>query len=826
MKRKFLSKAFAVFIILSMSAGQSGAMISSFASEQVQINKSVLLSKTHAGGETGQVGGDKKEAETDLKKDNLSEPKKKLGTDLLKLIDSTQLLPGESRAQIVSRMKEEKQYASKTDPVYLEEVNTSRGDLVNVYISVNPGISIDIINSYVWKISGKSEENHLAAALVETDKLESLASLPGVRSIKTVTPPHVRKGSAMAQGDAAHKTAQVRSAYEQQGAGVKIGVISDGANHASQAQKSGDLPSNLVILKDSGKGDEGTAMLEIIYDMAPGANLYFHGAGDNLLAFMSAYDTLAAAGCKVIIDDLGWDSDAWFEDGVVSAHLASLMKSKDVILVSAAGNEADRHYQGIYYDDGNDSNDFSRGSSDSKYLYATLKPDANINIAMQWNDKFGASGNDYDLALYKKSSNTKLAESNATQDGNDDPYECIDYTNKTSETVDVQIEVKKHKAASAKTLELFVYTDNISPTNIVAEDSIYGHPNTKGLITVGAVDSADSEWDNIEYFSSRGPSTFNGEGPRAKPEIVALDNVSVSGAGNFETSFGGTSASAPAVAAIVAQLWGAFPAMKGTQIRDAVLDSAVDLGTSGYDYTYGYGRADALRAYQLLAAEDSEKGVIASFTLGGKTGTVNESDRTITINLPAGTDLAALAPTIVVSGGATVSPKSGVVQDFTVSKTYTVASSNGTKQDYIIIVKIDAPTETEKTASQLPVGITNGDIIQCKDSPDPFAVYIVKLVGGKAYVRHIASLQIFDYYKHLKWENLKQVNSLESFALSGWIRAASGDKVWEVNSDQTKHWINMTAQQFLSHGGSDKAIFIVNQGELDLYKTGADVMNL
>ncbi len=31
---------------------------------------------------------------------------------------------------------------------------------------------------------------------------------------------------------------------------------------------------------------------------------------------------------------------------------------------------------------------------------------------------------------------------------------------------------------------------------------------------------------------------------------------------------------------------------------------------------------------------------------------------------------------------------------------------------------------------------------------------------------------------------------------------------------------------FLQHGGSDPAIYTVNQGELDLYTTGHDVMSL
>ena len=130
--------------------------------------------------------------------------------------------------------------------------------------------------------------------------------------------------------------------------------------------------------------------------------------------------------------------------------------------------------------------------------------------------------------------------------------------------------------------------------------------------------------------------------------------------------------------------------------------------------------------------------------------------------------------------------------------------------------------------------VIDGDIVQCASSSNPFAVYIVKVVGDTKYIRHIVSLEIFDYYGHLEWENLKPVDSLDSYSLSGWARVNTGpdgtpgpnDKVYEINGDQSKHWINMTAEDFLAHGGSDPAIYTVNQGELDLYTTGPDVMSL
>lgn len=57
------------------------------------------------------------------------------------------------------------------------------------------------------------------------------------------------------------------------------------------------------ILSNTFGGDEGTAMLEIGHDLAPGAELYFHDCGEDLIAFNQAIDELIAAGCNIICDD-------------------------------------------------------------------------------------------------------------------------------------------------------------------------------------------------------------------------------------------------------------------------------------------------------------------------------------------------------------------------------------------------------------------------------------------------------------------------------------------------------------------------------------------
>ena len=72
------------------------------------------------------------------------------------------------------------------------------------------------------------------------------------------------------------------------------------------------------------------------------------------------------------------------------------------------------------------------------------------------------------------------------------------------------------------------------------------------------------------------------------------------------------------------------------------------------------------------------------------------------------------------------------------------------------------------------------------------------------------------------------VESLGNARISAWVRGSDG-RVWEVNGDATRHWMNMTWQQFASRvAAGDSAlatslIFEVNDNELALYAVSSDV---
>ncbi|HUP03768.1 MAG TPA: hypothetical protein VMU19_07255, partial [Bryobacteraceae bacterium] len=67
-------------------------------------------------------------------------------------------------------------------------------------------------------------------------------------------------------GDTAHQASNARVNFNLDGTGVKLGLLSDGVDSLSSEQTKGNLPNNLtVITGQAGAGDEGTAMLEIVY---------------------------------------------------------------------------------------------------------------------------------------------------------------------------------------------------------------------------------------------------------------------------------------------------------------------------------------------------------------------------------------------------------------------------------------------------------------------------------------------------------------------------------------------------------------------------------
>jgi subtilisin family serine protease len=140
--------------------------------------------------------------------------------------------------------------------------------------------------------------------------------------------------------------------------------------------------------------------------------------------------------------------------------------------------------------------------------------------------------------------------------------------------------------------------------------------------TVGAT----NEEDNIAGFSSRGPVLADGSA-RRKPDIVAPGTGVESSYPGGYASLSGTSMAAPHVAGLVALLISAEPSLAGdvdaleTAITQTALHLTSDEGCGGDTPTsvpnnvYGWGRIDALAAYESLSEVEPAFEVLMPMTI-------------------------------------------------------------------------------------------------------------------------------------------------------------------------------------------------------------------
>ena len=164
---------------------------------------------------------------------------------------------------------------------------------------------------------------------------------------------------------------------------------------------------------------------------------------------------------------------------------------------------------------------------------------------LQWNDQFGASGNDYDLYICRAGLrptdfnllNGFCTSSQDTQNGDDDPQETA---SNGADEVDVFI---KRDSGQGRRLKFYAVAFSFSGVQRsvsvaehgVMEGGITQHEAVPGVLAVGAVPVGDPGNDDIVDYSDQGPSRiyFPTEETRMKPDVVASTCVSVTGSGGF-----------------------------------------------------------------------------------------------------------------------------------------------------------------------------------------------------------------------------------------------------------------------------------------------------
>ena len=376
--------------------------------------------------------------------------------------------------------------------------------------------------------------------------------------------------------------------YGYTGSGVKVAIIDLGFAGLSSAISAGELPDNVVKIDCTGEScastafssetdAHGTSVAEIVHDMAPDAQLYLIKEGD-ILDLKNGKDYCISNGIKIINFSVGglnenfYSGECYNDNKVCTANDAY---SNGILWVNSAGNAANKHYEATFTDSNNDTWHDVPGYNDVINLNAN--DGETIGIYLTW-DAWPATNQDFDLYLYN-SSLTQVASSINSQGGTP-PAESISYSVPSSGTYNIKI--KKFNATSNPKLELYSFNHQLTPA--VASSSLMNPADAANVMAVGAISYLNWTTGPQESFSSQGPANDD----RSKPDISGPDGVSTSTYGSG--GFFGTSASSPHVAGAAALALSKHPTYSVSQLWNALINSATDIGTAGQDNIYGYGK--------------------------------------------------------------------------------------------------------------------------------------------------------------------------------------------------------------------------------------------
>ena len=451
--------------------------------------------------------------------------------------------------------------------------------------------------------------------------VERLAALDAIRTIRPADEAVTRKDNTSA-GDVAHRANSARRTHSIDGTGIGIGVISNGVRSLADRQASGDLPARVTVLPgQAGRGDEGTALLEIVHDLAPGAELYFATGYGGQAQMAVNIEALCEAGANVIVDDIGYALEAAFQDDIVAQGVNAAVAG-GCVFFSAGGNDGNLTdgTTGVW------EGDYATGTSlivDGETLGVRHDFGSGVEgnevsgsgfsgvsaIVLQWADPLGASGNDYDLFLVNEDGDV-IASSTDTQDGTQDPIESI--LSPFFDFSGLSVVVVK-ASGSDRYLRVHAFDGRLA---IQTAGNLYGHSAAENAVSVAMVDVRTAAGSGNVFNGTESVRTSNSDGPRRiffqpdgtaitagnfsstggkllqKPDLTAATCVSTATPG-FST-FCGTSAAAPhaaAIGALMLEAAGGPNEVTLAQLRTGMTSgtAVLDIETTGVDRDSGAG---------------------------------------------------------------------------------------------------------------------------------------------------------------------------------------------------------------------------------------------
>ncbi|MCW2539075.1 MAG: hypothetical protein JWN95_800 [Frankiales bacterium] len=464
----------------------------------------------------------------------------------------------------------------------------------------------------------------LVSALVPADQLRTLAATAGVALVAPS-----RRAYSLATPSQAVTTSNAKIWINagSRGAGVKVAIVDASFGGLAAEVKAGNLPAGLTVpaaqnhcgthLNDD---NHGTAVAEIVHQMAPAAQLYLYCISDNV-GFSQAETQLQDQGVKVVNSSLGFAADGRGDGTGVSngQYISTALTVKrahdaDILWFQSAGNSAQDHWTGalVNSDPGTPTENpdavdlFASAATvpahqDYDMLY--LDPGTSGEVALSW-DQWPSSSSpppssilpinvsvmEYDVATGRlvasylgqadpgsPAAPARFVDLDNSASGphyNGNPHFYVVRILRNGATLPTGAAAIRYDLTylgdfySSLRAEPSIWIDFPAPDGHLirssdgspsraANGSMLEPASSPFVVAVGAVYYGTSQ---LEPFSSRGP-TIDG---RTKPDLLGQDGVSSNVPG--ESPFYGTSSASPHAAGAAALIFGTDRTLTADQV--------------------------------------------------------------------------------------------------------------------------------------------------------------------------------------------------------------------------------------------------------------------
>ncbi len=470
------------------------------------------------------------------------------------------------------------------------------GDLVQVQIAVDPASQAavtDFVTQLGGAVTGISSDEQWLQGLMPIPGLASLSQNPLVNYVRhpiSVLPAQDPGDVTSSEALVAFNVAAWRESGRD-GEGVHIAVIDSGFAGYSELLGN-ELPQTITGANfvDFGPAQDiegltvhGTEVAEIIHDVAPAASLSLLRINTNI-DLKEAVQWAIRHNVDIIATSIGWYNLGPGDGTGELADLVSRAHDAGILWVTAAGNDRERHWGGIFVDNDGDSRHEYAASQEVQifgpqpnqaYMIPAGYP---LVVHLRWSDWTDVAVDlNLELVRFDGKHWQTVAHSQNPQNGEfgQTPTEAI-YHIAQGAPAPYGVVITHRGGVIDRPINMDLFAPkNLGFSHPVYEHSLNDLADVELAITVGAIDATDSYLPEI--YSAEGPTNGPGgvqTGGILKPDLVAYTNVTTA---SSQQRFNGTSAATPHVAGAAVLVKNAYPDWTPAQIRDFLLTRAQPL---------------------------------------------------------------------------------------------------------------------------------------------------------------------------------------------------------------------------------------------------------